>query len=78
MASNNTEFKNVTRARTRFGETEPTRWETPDGIEVVEGAAWHGRAPERRYVAQRVTGGPCAWGATREAAVAALRVGVAS
>jgi hypothetical protein len=66
-------FKFTGRAGTRFGLNETGRWETPDGIEVVEGPAWHGRSPEHRYVAQRVTGGRCVCGATREAAVDALR-----
>jgi hypothetical protein len=58
---------------TAFSEPEPGRWLTDDSIEVVEGPAWHGRSPERRYVAQRLNGGPCGWGATREAAAAAVR-----
>jgi hypothetical protein len=72
-SNNNNEFKNVTFPRTRFGESEPARFETPDGIEVLEGPAFAGRAPEHRWVAQRVSGGPCAWGPTREAAVAGVR-----
>lgn len=57
----------------QYAQSEGGRWETADGIEVCEGPAWHGRAAERRYVAQRLSGGPCQWGATPEAAAAAVR-----
>lgn len=66
-------LKTTTRATTRFGASEAGRWETEDMIEVCEGPAWHGRSPERRYVAQRISGGPCAWGSTRAAALEACR-----
>jgi len=72
MTSNNT-MKIVTSKRSAFSEPESGRWHTADGIEVCEGPAWHGRSPARRYVAQRLSGGACAWGATREAAADAVR-----
>jgi hypothetical protein len=69
----NTKLTPVISRRTAFGIPAAGRWHTADGIEVCEGPDWHGRAPERRFVAQRRTGGRCAWGATAEAAAEAVR-----
>jgi hypothetical protein len=73
MTSNNTATNAQSNLRAPFAVSESGRWHTADGIEVCEGPAWHGRSPARRYVAQRLIGGRCAWGATREAAADAVR-----
>ena len=70
---NNTMINAQSDLRTPFAVTEPGRWHTADAIEVCEAPAWHGRSPERAYVAQRLSGGLCAWGVIREAVVDVVR-----
>jgi hypothetical protein len=73
MTTNNTMTNAQSARRTPFAVSEGGRWHTADGIEVCECPAFADRSSERRYVAQRRTGGLCAWGSTREAAADAVR-----